>query len=437
MEQPLPLAKSEASHAAAVTLLPAAAPDEDIHILVADDDETSALILTKPLQKSGYRVSHARNGTEAWAFLNRPQPPQIALLDWMMPGYSGVELCAMIAQRRDVFVYTVLITSRTQPGDMLAGLQAGAHEFLLTPVNLAEFNARMNVAIRLLRYERDLARKQVELQAYALQMESLAEARAQQLVHADRIATLGVMSAGIIHEIKNPLTYLAGNAQTLTRYWNRLKPLLPAVANDALPPDQLGRMSENIPVLLQGIHDGVAHISRIASGLSRFSHAGTEQRTPTTLRTCVDAAVDLSQACWKYHAEVQVSGGEELAPLVINEQEIVQVLLNLIVNASDALEQRSDGGEGRIDVRLHADEDAQYIQVSDNGPGIPEDVLARIWNPFFTTKEQGRGTGLGLAISLGIVQEHGGTMTVRNLPEGGARFTISIPTPGPSAELPD
>ncbi|MBN2714510.1 MAG: response regulator [Deltaproteobacteria bacterium] len=401
--------------------------DRPVVVLIADDDPVSRRILSRSLHQAEYEVVTVTDGNDARDILLSERPPDIALLDWVMPGKSGTELCRIIANEVSHFVYTVLITAKADSNDLIEGLQSGAHEFLTKPINVAEFNVRMSAAVRFLKYERELLKKNREIARYAHIMEELANTRAKQLVHAERLATLGMLSAGIGHEIKNPVAYVSGNIQILNRY----KTEILAAINYSLESgngnaSRLKLIQDNLPEILNAAKEGLTRITSILSGLSKFAHRGNSTRVHAPIEQCISDAIELSRNKWKYHVTVNTDC-DELPAIEVNPQEITQVVVNLMVNASDAMRDRDDGIDSIIDVSLKPNGQYQRIVVADNGPGIPDEMSDRIWNPFFTTKPSGEGTGLGLAICSGIVEEHGGEIFFKNLPTGGACFVIDLP----------
>jgi two-component system, NtrC family, sensor kinase len=401
--------------------------DAPVVVLIADDDPVSRRILSKSLHRAEYEVVTVTDGDQARDILLSDRPPDIALLDWVMPGTSGIELCRIISSKVSQFVFTVLITAKGDVSDIIEGLQSGAHEFLAKPINVAEFNVRMSAAVRILKYERQLKQKNAEIARYAHLMEDLAATRAKQLVHAERLATLGMLSAGIGHEIKNPVSYVSGNIQIIKRYQSTiLHAIDQTLESGAGDSNKLKMVHDNLPELLNAAHEGLRTITHILEGLSKFAHRGNSMRVQAHVEQCIDDAIELSRNKWKYHVAVN-KDCDSLPEININVQEITQVVVNLLVNASDAMHERDDGKDSVIDISLKPNGQYQRIVVADNGPGIPEDIRGDIWNPFYTTKPSGKGTGLGLAICSGIVEEHGGEIFFKNLPSGGACFIIDLP----------
>ncbi|MBN2342445.1 MAG: response regulator transcription factor [Deltaproteobacteria bacterium] len=145
-----------------------------LHLLVAEDDLATRNILTKTLTKFGYRVSSAADGAEAMKLLqNEDDPPELAILDWMMPEMDGIEICRALKKRKRPFVFTILLTARCQDEDIIEGLDAGAHEFLTKPFNIHVLAARVAAGARIVRLEKKLMIKSEILRDYLQKLDSI------------------------------------------------------------------------------------------------------------------------------------------------------------------------------------------------------------------------------------------------------------------------
>ncbi|MCC6581161.1 MAG: response regulator [Phycisphaeraceae bacterium] len=404
-----------------------------MRLLLADDDQTVLKLLTKLAQSWGYDVTTASDGEQAWSLLSQPDRPRMAILDWVMPGCDGLELCQRLAALTEgPRVYTILLTSKNSPQDMAKALEAGADDYVAKPVSTLEIRSRLQAARRVVDYESRLTQTNMLLERFATEMEQLAAERADQLVMADRMATLGVLAAGVAHEINNPTAFISGSIQTIERFWGDLHKHLvtcmnPAIANNT----QIKFILEEMPNAFEDIRKGVARIAAIVRGLRTYSHPDQGSRAPIDLRKTITEALELTHNRIKHDIAIRRIEDENPVMATVNMQQIEQVLINLIVNAADAMEGRPNK---ELVFHVHAMESVAQITVQDNGPGIPVEVFNRIFDPFFTTKPVGKGTGLGLSITQRIMHEHKGTIEASNRPEGGACFVISLPrlSGGPS-----
>lgn len=397
-----------------------------MRILIADDNTSTRIVLRKNLHDWGYEVVEASDGAAAWELLEGEDCPRVAILDWMMPILDGVTLCERLQQRVDrPFVYTVLLTSRNRKQDRLHALERGAHDFHTKPVDPDDLRCRLAVGRRLV-----AANDQV--QEYATHMEELATERAEQLIHSERLAVIGTLMAGLAHEINNPLTYLLGNLDLLKRYWKMVEPVVaqaaPALADELRR--KVERVRQGVPAALDSTREGAQRVQAIVAGLLRFSRKGENGREPTDLSQCIENALRLCHSQIKYHAKTRCAIAPDLPAVPAYPEQIEQVLVNLLRNAADATRPR---GRGHIGISAERRNGNVVVMVEDDGPGLPAETLARIWEPFYTTKAKDEGTGLGLAISRRLVEEHQGRLEAENRAEGGARFTLALPVEPPPA----
>ncbi|MDH4259054.1 MAG: ATP-binding protein [Gammaproteobacteria bacterium] len=231
----------------------------------------------------------------------------------------------------------------------------------------------------------------------------LREANAQ-LLQSEKMAAIGQLSAGLAHEVKNPLAGILGYAQ-LTR-------------RSLTDPEVITR---NLDV----IERETRRCTDIISNLMRFARQEPGERVATDINVAVSRAialVDHQLGLQKVRIERDLQDG--LSPVSCNSNQLQQVVMNLLINAQQVMEPAG----GTVHVRTRMSETDVIIEVDDTGPGVPQDVRARIFDPFFTTKQAGKGTGLGLSVSYGLIRDHGGDIRVSDAPGGGARFTISLPT---------
>jgi PAS domain S-box-containing protein len=226
-----------------------------------------------------------------------------------------------------------------------------------------------------------------------------------QLQQAEKLAAMGQLVSGVAHEINNPAAIISGFAQTL---------LL-----DQLPPDQ----RETV----QMMYDEATRIGRITSNLLAFARAGSKERTLVELNEIVRRTFALrSYYLTTLTITVNLELDEANPKAWANGSEVQQLLLNLLINAEQAL--TTVQGRRVISIRtMSAGDDGVELQVADTGPGIPIDIQEKIFDPFFTTKPEGMGTGLGLSICYGIAHDHGGRIAVHSVPGNGATFTLTLP----------
>ncbi|MBY0505655.1 MAG: PAS domain S-box protein [Bryobacteraceae bacterium] len=232
----------------------------------------------------------------------------------------------------------------------------------------------------------------------------------RQLVQADKLSSIGLLAAGVAHEVNTPLAVISTYAQMLAK--------------------QVGG-DEQKSVLLEKIAKQTFRASEIVNSLLNFSRTSTTELCDVDLNKLVRDTVSLvDHQLREAHVTVNLNLAKSVAPVRGNSGKLQQVLLNLFINARDAME-HSEGK--RLNISTVASSDFATIEVSDNGSGIPEEILPRIFDPFFTTKGAKKGTGLGLSVSYGIVQEHGGTILVDSRAGTGTRFRLEFPPAPPHA----
>lgn len=399
--------------------------DADLRILIADDDEIAREILSRSLKKWNFEIFCVEDGDKASKAIN-DNLIDIALVDWNMPGMNGLELCRFIRSlSTDKYIYTIIFTARDSAEDRISGLEAGADDYITKPFKPDELRARINTGKRIVELQRRLLFEQSKVNQYAREMEELAKERAQQLIHSDRMATLGLLSAGIAHEINNPTTFISGNIQFIEKALRILDPA--ARNNQALQQNQKKQVEFALDELYRtctAMRSGTERISKIVNELRLFAGNKKSIETRFDIKECINQALSLCHNKLKYHAKVSTTFASDLPLVTGDSQQIEQVIVNLLINAADATEQNENAA---IDISTSGISSGIEINVGDNGTGIPLEYLDKIWQPFFTTKPTGKGTGLGLAICLGIVENHKGSIKVKNRLPQGALFTIFLP----------
>ncbi len=237
------------------------------------------------------------------------------------------------------------------------------------------------------------------------------------LMLSGRLAAVGELAAGIAHEINNPLAFIRSNLGVLRRNGEALAVELEKARAGPAADEILAESEELIDESLEGV-DRAAAIIRDVRGLS---HGGGDRRERADVGALLDGVLRLARP--QLHPGVRLEKiGTETPALLCAPQELQQVFLNLVLNAVQAIE-----GSGCVRVSTACDADAVFVDVEDDGCGIPAELLDRIFDPFFTTKPVGKGSGLGLGIAYEIVRRHGGELSVRSEPGRGTRFRVRLP----------
>ncbi|MDU0459153.1 MAG: PAS domain S-box protein [Geobacteraceae bacterium] len=285
--------------------------------------------------------------------------------------------------------------------------------------------------------EAELARSRMELEkAYA----ELKEAQLQ-IFQQEKMASIGQLAAGVAHEINNPMGFISSNLTTLTKYIERLSEFISAgdhaLAEYSGTPGadllketrkrlKIDYIMEDARQLIIESQDGAGRVRRIVQDLKSFSRVDNTEKALINLNESLETTINIAWNEIKYVADLNRDLGD-IPEIHCYPQQLNQVFLNLLVNASHAME----GKPGSITVRTWCDGNDVNVSVTDTGCGIPAEIRQRIFEPFFTTKEVGKGTGLGLSISYDIIRKHGGDITVDSEPGQGTTFKVRLPLSGP------
>ena len=255
----------------------------------------------------------------------------------------------------------------------------------------------------------------------------------QQLLHSEKMASLGRLVAGVAHELNNPISFVLGNVHALQRYSERLREYLGAIHADAPADEQvklraklrIDHLLADLPSLMEGTLEGAQRTADIVQGLKRFSAMDRGERIEVDLNGVIERAIHWVRKGTAPSFEVHWEPGPPCT-VMGNAGQLLQVVMNLVQNAYDAAATLANAAPAMW-ITLQCAGDTARLHLRDNGPGIAPEHLSRIFDPFFTTKPVGKGTGLGLSISYGIVEQHGGRLSAGNHAQGGAEFVLELP----------
>ncbi|HTX20553.1 MAG TPA: ATP-binding protein [Candidatus Aquilonibacter sp.] len=376
-------------------------------VLIADDEPDMRRFLNSELNED-YDVLEAADGVQA---LEKAQQflPDIILLDMMMPEMDGLEVCRELRQRdATVNIPIILLTARADEETKFDALGMGANDFLAKPFSSTELQARIKNLIESHHYQRKLTKQN---KALTLAIEQIKDTE-MQLVQSEKLASLGRLSAGIIHEINNPLNFTLTGLFALRNKGKQLAP----------------EQREEYEAILNDVEDGLKRVRNIVSDLRTFTHPGGGTGEPVDVADVVGASLRFLAGEWKDKAAIE----QKLPPDQIvwaNRNKLIHVLVNLVQNSIDALAEKKFEGDEKptIWVEGRMEGDRSLIIVRDNGMGIDPKLVDKIFDPFFTTKEVGKGMGLGLSICYRIVQGYGGTIAVKSEAGKYCEFTIDLP----------
>jgi C4-dicarboxylate-specific signal transduction histidine kinase len=370
-------------------------------VLVADDENDMREYVVSLLTDK-YRVVQTQHGGNVDRLVAEHRP-DLVLLDWMMPGKDGLTVCRELRASpdgRDLKI--VLLTARIDEQSKIEALRSGADDFLTKPFSSVEVKTRVANLIAAGQLQKDLRGRNEELAGTIAKLQRTES----MLIQSEKMNAIGSLSAGLLHEINNPLNYTL----TAINFAGQFK-------------ESLG---EEMKEILTDIEEGMIRIRDVVTDLKNFAYPekpGAESEFPLaevlrSARKIVAGEIE--------NVTLEVDLPEEL---VVRGQktQLMHVFINLLNNAGLALRDGPVHGTPLISVRGFAVEEMVTVEVADNGPGVPAEIMNRVFEPFFTTRDVGSGMGMGLSICHTIMEAHQGSIRVGNRPEGGAVFTITLP----------
>jgi C4-dicarboxylate-specific signal transduction histidine kinase len=408
-------------------------------VLLVDDSKLVRDYVGSLIADWGFQVETVGSGRAALAALES-QPVDVIVTETRMPEMTGLELLTTLRVRA-LSTPVIMLSSVARTSDMLSAIHHGAFDYVVRDqaieplrmallramhhVHLMRENARQAAELERLsgEFDRRLRERTAELEgtnarlmAERAQIESdltRVSQSQEQLVQVEKMASIGLLTAGIAHEINNPLAFIVPDFE-LIECW--------------LESARKGGTCERVPSLdelariVTECRGGIDRISRLVRQLRIFSHPGRPHLGPVDVGAVVRSVVALVDREIAGRADVVVRGGEECIARG-NDDQLRQVLLNLLINSSQSI---SEIGRGRIDVVVDRGDAAVTIRVSDNGCGVAPENVRRIFDPFFTTKPIGCGTGLGLSISRDLIKKMDGSITLESQLGRGTVVTVIL-----------
>jgi two-component system NtrC family sensor kinase len=404
-------------------------------ILVVDDDEFIRNMFEAFLSEN-YICVTAASSDEALSAL-AGDAYGLVISDIQMPGRNGVELLREIRLRYpDIAV--IMISGIDRPQRIRDALQLGAVDYLIKPLELEVLSfaieralERRDLTLTARRYRADLERQNIELSERKAELERLQA----QIIHSEKMAGLGQLAAGIAHELNNPAGFIYGNMDLIRGYLGRLELILSIYERTKLPEREaveleLTKEEIGYELLLPDLRsmvadclEGAERIRDVVQNLRLFCRLDDADFKSIDLHESLDSTIRILS---RYYGggSVRLVRRYGVLPLVsCYAGQLNQVWTNLLVNAAQSIAEK-----GEVSISTNVDGSAAVVTISDTGCGIEPEHLNRIFDPFFTTKAVGEGTGLGLSISYGIIEKHGGTISVESVRGAGTTFRVSIPT---------
>ena len=404
-----------------------------MEILIAEDNSAVRLLYETTLKQTGHKLVLTENGTEAFARFTRTMP-RMVITDWDMPGMNGIDLCRKIrSHENDRYTYIIFVTSMDRKEDAVRGLDAGADDYIRKPFHARELMARIRAGERILQLEERIALASVEL------------------YRSEKMAAVGRLSAGIAHEVNNPLGAISGNLEVLESYhlefqqflslWegfyaslNQKKDLDASIRNglDAVRAAEeekdLAYIMEDCREILTESRGSIRRIAALVNDLRTFARPGEAGVKKVDVNGEIETALRIIKNEIVFAHPVGLDFGN--LPLVeCQPSQLNQVFYAFLANAAHATREK-----GRVRIATKGGSDSVVVTVSDTGTGIEKEELSRLFDPFFTTRKVGEGRGMGLHLAYHIVKNHGGRIEVKSDHGKGTVFTLVLPLSFPRGE---
>ena len=375
-------------------------------ILIADDEPGMLHLLSKHLSAK-YEVVKANNGAKALS-LSKQLMPDLLILDMMMPEKDGIQVTH--ALKKDPLTHrlpVLMLTARSDETTKLEALHAGVHDFLVKPFSVIELELRVENIIRDSELKNKISEKNQSLETAIHQLKE----SENQLVQSEKFASMGRLSAGLVHEINNPLSYVKTGIQYAKSFC------------ESLPEIERSEYSDT----LEDIDEGVNRVVNIISDLRSISYSKESVLQETRGLELIERVKRLSSQT-RGNIPLLITCPEDLK-LLVNVNQMTQVLLNFVNNSCYAIREIQKAEPDRIPeilVKLAGENDHIAIKVRDNGCGMDQNVINNIFDPFFTSKPVGSGMGLGLSLCFQWIKQNRGEVSVESKPGKFTELTIKL-----------
>jgi two-component system, NtrC family, sensor kinase len=370
---------------------------ENLRLLLMDDEDDFRAALARRMTRRGIEVCEAASGEEGLKILEE-KPAPVVILDVKMPGMGGIEALHHIKDRYPS-TEVIMLTGHASAQDGVEGIKAGAFDYLTKPI---EFEHLLNKIRQ--------AHDKIRMTAAEREEAAFRERMKEQMIVTERLAALGTLAAGVAHEINNPLAIIRESAGWMGQIFGK--------------PEMSGMpRRSDLEKAVESINKAVERARRITRQLLQVARTQDTAFAEVDLRESAQETMTLvRRPALNKNIEMILECDEETPVIRTDPHRLRQVLLNLLTNAIHAT---AEGG--RITITVRVTSEGADIAVKDTGCGIPKENLARIFEPFFSTKDAGEGTGMGLYVSRGIIEKLGGRITVESRVGKGATFLVTLP----------
>lgn len=426
-----------------------------MNLLIVDDSKLNLAHAVDTLKENEIvcNIFTANSGEEALNIINN-NDIDIILLDIIMPKITGLEVLERIredSKYKDLIV--IMFTSLTDNKYLKMSFDLGANDYINKPINQIEFISRIKGAMRLRKHQMDiynlmyvLEEKNKKLEETTLKLKKTQS----QLIVSEKLSALGKFAAGIAHEINNPLGYISSNNETLMKYFTSYIKLIDKY-NQLSKKIVFKEEQEEITNLIESIEEfkqdisfdfinedylqllddsskGIERIKNIVQSLMNFTRLEIKSRFKANdFNKIILDTVKPLQDDFKDIVDIELNLGN-LENIICDSIQINQVIYHIVINAIQAIESFNTEAKGKIKIATYAEKNNIKCDIWNNGPGIKEEIINKIFDPFFSTKNIGEGTGLGLNICYDIiVNKYNGELKVESNDKNGTKFTIILP----------
>jgi len=417
-----------------------------LKILVVEDELVNSKLVLGMLSKSSLSISEVvcAESLKAAVEILDNDDIDVVLLDLNLPDSAGLDTLARVGKYPDVAV--VVITGGYDDKLGLKAVTKGAQEYLIKgKYDIQTLSKSIYYAIHRKQADESVRHAYEELDDAHKDLKEMQS----QMVQSEKLASIGVLAAGVAHEMNTPVGFVASNFETLKNYVKKIEDLIATYEGfvgqiEAAGNAELIAGVESIKEIrkdlkidfvledIQGLFDeskeGLERVTNIVQNLRDFSRIDqAEDFAEHDLNNSIESTLVVARNEIKYDCNIKTDFSEVPA-ILCNSGQINQVLLNILVNAAQAIKMAEKDDMGNITIKTYANEEEVVCEITDDGPGISSDKLPKIFDPFFTTKPVGKGTGLGLSVSYNIiVNKHKGKLLVDSTVGKGTTFAIKLP----------
>lgn len=423
-------------------------------VLVVDDSQLNLAIAKRYLETIPdiTQIVLCTDPSKTKALLDENEI-DILILDIIMPDITGLDVLTLLrADQKYDDLPIIMLTSLDDLESYKKCFDLGAFDYINKPINVIELNARLKVAIE---WKTNSKHLKSLIEITKKQNEELKEINAKlteakfSLVQSEKMAAIGQLAAGIAHEINNPMGFVNSNFDVLRKYFKRIIEFLTFInakfKNSPLSDNQelcqcaaeveskyrslkIDLITDELDGIFADSSAGIQRITEIVQSLRVFARSASDDEMDTNvLLDLIRQVLLITRNEVKYVANIELEVPDDII-IYCNRVQIGQVFVNIILNAAQAIKSQKREALGSIKITAEKEDQNIIIRIQDDGPGIPEENLSKIFTPFFTTKEIGQGTGLGLSVSYDIiVNKHNGDITVESELGMGAAFIITLP----------